>query len=273
MTRLARTTPRSVCTIARSSLLLDPATGACRATMSPSWSASRSGTSWEPPTKRRSCAPLAVSELREKVPTFCSLPEHATYQSVKSRESSSGSAPKPGWVQRLIRFSTPAALTALARMHSPRRHRVPLGGAGVPPRRVDRDLGGDAVDPGQQHRGVGEDRRVGRDGAGVLQPAGQRGDVDAARRSLYSMNVGTFSPSASAGDVVLGRADERATGLDRLAAARPTQRVVEHPAADSAARLDAAARRDPLRASLRAATSPEMPAPTTTASTCRGSDP
>ena len=48
----------------------DRLTGACSATMSPSFLASRSGISCEPPTKRRSWAPLAVSELRAKVPTL-----------------------------------------------------------------------------------------------------------------------------------------------------------------------------------------------------------
>ncbi len=31
-----------------------------------------------------------------------------------------GSAPKPGWVQLSMRFSTPSPLIALARIHSPR---------------------------------------------------------------------------------------------------------------------------------------------------------
>ena len=87
--------------------------------MSPSFLASRSGISCEPPTNRRSWAPLAVSELRANVPTFCSSPEQATYQRVNRNDSSLGSAPKPGWVQQRIRFSTPAALTALERIHSP----------------------------------------------------------------------------------------------------------------------------------------------------------
>ncbi len=61
-----------------------------------------------------------MSELREKVPTWRSLPEHATYQRVKSSDSSSGSAPKPGWVHDRIRLATPRGLTtALARMKSP----------------------------------------------------------------------------------------------------------------------------------------------------------
>jgi hypothetical protein len=69
---------------------------------------------------RLSWAPPAVSELREKVPTLVSLPEQAMYHSTNSSESSSGSAPKPGWVQDLMRLPTPLELSALRRMNSPR---------------------------------------------------------------------------------------------------------------------------------------------------------
>ncbi len=82
ITRRAATRPRAVCTIAWWSRWTIRWTGAASATMSPSCLARRSGISCEPPTKRRSWAPLAVSELREKVPTLRSLPEQATYQSV-----------------------------------------------------------------------------------------------------------------------------------------------------------------------------------------------
>ena len=74
----AATTPRPVWTTARWSCCSIRCTGAPSATMSPSLLASRSGISWEPPTKRRSWAPLAVSELRAKVPTCRSSPEQAT---------------------------------------------------------------------------------------------------------------------------------------------------------------------------------------------------
>jgi hypothetical protein len=53
-------------------------TAALSATREPSWAASRSGISCEPPTNRRSCAPSTVSELRAKVPLVVSLPEQAT---------------------------------------------------------------------------------------------------------------------------------------------------------------------------------------------------
>ncbi len=81
MTRFARTVPRPLCTTTSPSLWTIRSTGARRVTTSPSRWASRSGISCEPPTNRRSWAPFAVSELREKVPTFCSSPEQATYQS------------------------------------------------------------------------------------------------------------------------------------------------------------------------------------------------
>ncbi len=55
-------------------------TAALSATREPSWAAIRSGTSWEPPTKRRCCAPSLVSLLRSKVPLLFSSPEQAVYQ-------------------------------------------------------------------------------------------------------------------------------------------------------------------------------------------------
>ena len=60
---------------------------------------------------------------------------------------------------------------------------------------------------------------------------------------------------------------------DSIVAPLASQVVVEHPAADPVAGLDDAAPTRPPRATLRAATSPAMPAPTTTTSTCRGSRP
>ena len=117
ITRFATTVPRPVLTCTRWWRWTIRRTGARSATMSPSFLASLSGTRCEPPTNRRSCAPLAVSELREKVPLWASSPEQATYQSVKSSDSSLGSAPKPGWVQQVIRLSMPAALSALAWIH------------------------------------------------------------------------------------------------------------------------------------------------------------
>ena len=130
MTCFATTVPRPVFTCTRWSFWTMRCTGARRATMSPSFLASFSGTRWEPPTNRRSCAPFAVSELRENVPLWVSSPEHATYQSVNRKESSLGSAPKPGWVQQAMRFSMPGPLIALARIHWLERHRVPLGARG-----------------------------------------------------------------------------------------------------------------------------------------------
>ena len=119
-TRLARTVPREVRTTTRPSFCSMRFTAASSATASPSFLARRSGISWDPPTSRLSWAPFAVSELREKVPTVVSLPEQATYQSTKSSDSSSGSAPKPGWVQDLMRLPTPLEFRALRRMNSPR---------------------------------------------------------------------------------------------------------------------------------------------------------
>ena len=110
-TRRAVTTPRAVWTRTRSSRCSIRLTGARRATTSPSRFARRSGTSWEPPTKRRSWAPSTVSELRAKVPTVRSLPEQATYQRTNSSESPRGSSPKPGWLQHSMRLLTPAGLS------------------------------------------------------------------------------------------------------------------------------------------------------------------
>ena len=82
MTRCAVTVPRPVCTTAWWSFCSMRCTGAASATTSPSCRASPSGTSCEPPTKRRSWAPPAVSELREKVPDVLlvararDVPEH-----------------------------------------------------------------------------------------------------------------------------------------------------------------------------------------------------
>ena len=78
MTRLQVTAPRLVRTTAWVLFWSIRVTGAFSATREPSWLASRSGISCEPPTKRRSWAPSAVSELRSKVPLVVSLPEHAT---------------------------------------------------------------------------------------------------------------------------------------------------------------------------------------------------
>ena len=120
ITRLQETFPRLVCTTAPWSSCSILVTAARSATASPSLRAIRSGISCEPPTKRLSWAPLAVSELRAKVPTVRSLPEQATYQRVKRSESWSGSAPKPGWVHDLIRLVTPPGLRiALLRMNWP----------------------------------------------------------------------------------------------------------------------------------------------------------
>ena len=78
MTRLQETARDVVRTTARVLVWSIRVTAALSATREPSWLARRSGISCEPPTKRRSCAPLAVSELRAKVPLFFSLPEQAT---------------------------------------------------------------------------------------------------------------------------------------------------------------------------------------------------
>ena len=78
MTRLQVTDPRAVCTTALVLVWSILVTAAFSATREPSWPARRSGISCEPPMKRRSCAPSAVSELRSKVPLVVSLPEQAT---------------------------------------------------------------------------------------------------------------------------------------------------------------------------------------------------
>ena len=123
------------------------------------------------------------------------------------------------------------------------RHRVPLGGARVRPRGVDRDLGGVLVDPGQQQGGVREDQRVRRDGALVLQPPGRRGDVDAVAVDVL-VERADVELLGQPQDVVLGGPDERAAGLDRRAL---VEVVVEHPAADPLAGLDQQHRPPALR--------------------------
>ncbi len=146
--------------------------------------------------------------------------------------------------------------------------RVPLGGPRVRPRRVDGDLGGVLVERVQQQRGVRQDRRVRRHGAGVLHPAGGRGDVDAVALDVLRERRRRRSSSASADDVVLGRADEGAAGLDGRAAGvvrwwlstRPPTRL----------RASTSSTDGPRGATSRAATRPERPAPTTTTSTCAG---
>ncbi len=95
--------------------------------------------------------------------------------------------------------------------------RVPLGRAGMGPRGVDGDLGGVLVDLGQQVRRVGQDRRVGRDGALVLLPPEGRGDVDAVAVDVLLERRYVELPGQPQ-DVVLGRPDEGAAGLDHAAA-------------------------------------------------------
>jgi hypothetical protein len=95
-TRLARTDPRSLTTTTWSEYCRTVRTGADSATREPSWSASRSGTSCEPPTKRESCAPSSVLDDRSKVPGFAALPAVAMYQRKNSSDMSSPSLPKAG---------------------------------------------------------------------------------------------------------------------------------------------------------------------------------
>ena len=57
----------------------------------------RSGMSPEPPTKRESCAPLAVPDERSKVPTCVSSPAVAMYQRKNSIDMFLPSVPKDGW--------------------------------------------------------------------------------------------------------------------------------------------------------------------------------
>ena len=238
MTRLATTVPRPVRTCTRWCFWTIRWTGACSATTSPSLLASLSGIRCEPPTKRRSCAPLAVSELLEKVPLCCSSPEHATYQSVKRNDSSLGSAPKPGWVQQVITFSMPAALSALAWIHwlsVIESHSWARGCAQGAATSISaaypsicwsssaastRIVGSGGTVPGYSSRPI------------------DRGQVDAVagvvlQERRHAELLGQLR------DVVLRRADEGAAGLDDLAAVLLLGQVmVEHPAADPLAGLD-----------------------------------
>ena len=65
-------------------------------------------------------------------------------------------------------------------------------------------------------------------------PTGRRGVVDALAVDVL-LEHRHLELVGQRGDVVLGRADERATGLDHAAAA---EAVVEHPAADPVTGLD-----------------------------------
>ena len=227
--------------------------------MSPSCLASRSGTRWEPPTNRRSCAPFAVSELRENVPSWVSSPEHATYQSVKRNESSLGSAPKPGWVQQAMRFSMPAALTALRADPLARASSSPTRGpAGAP--RVRRRRSRRRT---RRSAGAAARRRRGSSG-----PAGRCRGTPAGRwsrrrrrccRCCTRRNVGTPSSWASAAMWFWVGPMNAPPDSMTWPPCFLRQVVVEHPAADPLAGLDHAAPTGPLRATSRAATRPAMP--------------
>ncbi len=152
-----------------------------------------------------------------------------------SSDSWSGSAPKPGWVQHLIRFSIPFGVQRVAADVVAEGHRVPLLGARVGPGTLDVDLGGPLVELELQDRRVREDQRVGRHGAVVLLATERaRGVVDALALVVLHerRHLELFGKRD---DVVLGGTDERAAGLDHRA---PGQPVVQHPAADAVARLD-----------------------------------
>ena len=75
------------------------------------------------------------------------------------------------------------------------------------------------VDAGLQLRGVGEDQRVRRDRAGVLQRAGLGGDVDVVAGGVL-LEGRHVEVAGQREDVVLGRAHERPAGLDHRAAGR-----------------------------------------------------
>ena len=232
--------------------------------MSPEPRASRSGISCDPPTNRRSCAPLAVSELRAKVPTWRSLPEQATYQSdVEERElvgvgAEAGLGPAADQVLDAVGVDGVAADPLAERQGVPLRcargcaHGASTGiSAAYWSMRV------------QQVGRVGEDQRVGRHRALVLLPAGRRGDVDALAVDVL-VERRHAQLLGEPPDVALGGADEGAAGLDHPAG---PQVVVEHPAADATAGLDDEHRATRGAATLRAATRPEIPPPTTTTST------
>ena len=234
ITRFARTLPRPVCTTAWPSRWVIRCTGAASATMSPSRFASRSGISCEPPTNG---APARRSRCRScgrRCRRCARCPSTRRTRARRGTTARSGRRRSPGWVQARIRFSTPCGVDGVAADPLAERHRVPLGRPRVRPRGVDRDLGGVLVDPGQQQRGVGEDRRVRRDGALVLQPPRGRGDVDAV-----------------AVDVLVEGADVELAASRRMwfwvgptnappdsIVAPCVEVVVEHPAADASAGLD-----------------------------------
>ena len=210
-------------------------TGAARATMSPSRRASRSGISCEPPTKRCSCAPLTVSRSCGRTCRRCArCPSTRRTRACRGGRARPGPRRSPGWVQERMRFSTPSALIALRRIHSPRviaSHSAAWGWVQGASTGISAAIWSIRV---SSSGGVGEDRRVRRDGALVLQPPGGGGDVDAV--AVDVLVEGAYVELArEPQDVVLGRADERAAGLDRAARAEV---VVEHPAADPTAGLD-----------------------------------
>ena len=106
---------------------------------------------------------------------------------------------------------------------------------GCVPGRGDVDLGGPLVELVLQDRGVGEDQRVRRHGAVVLLAAERsRGVVDRLAVDVL-LEHRHLELVGQRDDVVLGRPDERATGLDHGAGA---EAVVEHPAADAVTGLD-----------------------------------
>ena len=180
MTRLQVTAPRPVCTTARELFWSIRVTAAFSATREPSWLARRSGTSCEPPTKRRSWAPSFVSELRSKVPGGGLVAGAGHVEDHEQERELAGVGSEARLGPAVEQGLDAVAVDRVAADVLAERHRVPLLGTRVCPGRVDVDLGGPLVELRLEHCRVGEDERVGRDRAVVGQPTERaRGVVDA----------------------------------------------------------------------------------------------
>ena len=214
MTRLQATAPRLVCTTARVLVLVDPRDGGVQRHP-------RTELARQPQRDQLRAAdeaPLLRAVLRVGV---------ALEGALVGLVARAGDVVDDEQQRQLVGVGTEARLgPALEQVHDAVRvdrvaadvvaegHRVPLLGARVGPGRVDVDLGGPLVELRLQDRRVGEDQRVGRDGAVVLLPTERaRGVVDALA-VVVLLERRHLELFGQRDDVVLGRTDERAAGLD-----------------------------------------------------------